>query len=76
MFYILVVDTEDNIIAEIEEDDYESFIIKCYNFREEEPLDNMHVFEILDGKTTRLTSETIEEMIQTWLDTNVKAFAQ
>jgi hypothetical protein len=76
MFYILVVDTEDNIIAEIEEDDYESFIIKCYNFREEEPLDNLHVFEILDGKTALLTSRTIEEMIQTWLDTNVKEFAQ
>ena len=76
MFYILITDTEDNIIAEIEEDDYESFIIKSYNFREEEPLDNLHVFEILDGKTTRLTSGTIEEMIQTWLDTNVKEFAQ
>lgn len=71
MFYILVVDTEDNITAEIEEDDYESFIIKCYNLREEEPLDNLHVFEILDAKTTRLTSEIIEKMIQTWLDTNV-----
>jgi type IV secretory pathway VirB4 component len=76
MFYILIVDNEDNIIAEIEEDDYESFIIICYNFREENRLANLHVFEVLDEKTTMLTSETIEEMIQTWLDTNVKAFTQ
>ena len=76
MFYILIVDIKDNIIAEIEENDYESFIIKCYNFREDQILDQLHIFEILDGKTSRLASENIEEMIETWLDTNVKAFAQ
>jgi hypothetical protein len=76
MFYILVTDTTDNIIAEIEEDDYESFIIKCYNFREDQILDQLHIFEILDGKTHSLASEHIEEMIQNWLDTNVKAFTQ
>jgi hypothetical protein len=55
MFYILVVDSADNIIAEIEEDDYESFILKCYTFMEDEPLKNLHVFQILDDKTTPIT---------------------
>lgn len=74
MFYILIVDDADNIIAEIDEDDFESFIIKCYNFREDQVLDQLHIFEIQDGNTCPLSTENIEEMIQIWLDTSVKAF--
>lgn len=69
MFYISVLDKVGNVIAEIEENDYESFIVKCYNFREEEGLDCLHVFlEESDGKRRLLSTETIEEMIETWLD--------
>ena len=69
MFYIIVVDEVGNVVAEIEENDYESFIIKCYNFREDASLDYLHVFHTqTDGKRVRLASETINEMIETWLD--------
>ena len=69
MFYIFIVDDSGNVVAEIEEDDYESFIVKCYNFREDDSLDKLHVFHMRSsGERVRLSTETIEEMIETWLD--------
>jgi hypothetical protein len=69
MFYVFVVDDAGNVVDEIEEDDYESFIVKCYNFREHESLDKLHVFHVqASGDRVRLSSATIEEMIESWLD--------
>ena len=69
MFYLSVLYEAGKVVAEIEENDYEAFIVKCYNFREEAGLNYLRVFlEESDGKRRLLSTEAIEEMIETWLD--------
>ncbi|TDE12847.1 hypothetical protein [Dyadobacter psychrotolerans] len=69
MFYITVIDDLGKVLTELEELDYESFIIRCYNFREDRSLDFLQVYYSEDtGKKHRLSSETLNEMIESWLD--------
>jgi len=69
MFHITVIGESGRVMAEMDEEDYESFIIKCYNFREDNSLDMLRVsYTDKAGKAYMLTSETLNEMIDTWLD--------
>jgi len=69
MFHIIVIGESGRVIAEMDEDDYESFIIKCYNFREDNSLDMLRVsYTDKSGKGYTVTTETLNEMIDTWLD--------
>ena len=69
MFYIVVIDNLGKVLAELEERDYESFIIRCYNFREDSSLEFLQVYYVGDGgKQHRLSTETLNEMIESWLD--------
>ena len=69
MFYIRRIDRSGSVVAEFEEIDYETFIIKCYNFREDEGLDSLQIFHMgSNNEKRRLSNETVEEMIETWLD--------
>jgi len=69
MFYIRRIDNSGSVVAEIEENDYETFIIKCYNFREDEGLDSLQIFHVgNNNEKRRLSTETVQEMIDTWLD--------
>jgi len=69
MFHITVIGESGRVMAEMDEEDYESFIIKCYNFREDNSLDMLRVSHTdKAGKAYMLTSETLNEMIDTWLD--------
>jgi len=69
MFYIRRIDRSGSVVAEFEEIDYETFIIKCYNFREDEGLDSLQIFHVgSNNERRRLSNETVAEMIDTWLD--------
>ena len=69
MFYIRRIDHSGSVVAEFQEIDYETFIIKCYNFREDEGLDSLQIFHMgSNNEKCRLSNETVEEMIETWLD--------
>jgi hypothetical protein len=69
MFHIIVMEKNGMVLAEMNEGDYESFIIKCYNFREDNSLDMIRVSHTdRHGKASVLTTETLNEMIDTWLD--------
>ncbi|REA58991.1 hypothetical protein DSL64_18690 [Dyadobacter luteus] len=68
MYQITVKDERGRIVSMLEEEDYESFIVKCYNFREDQSLDLLQVFHVSNEKRHLIRTETLHEMIETWLD--------
>jgi hypothetical protein len=71
MFYILIVDDTGRIVNEIEENDYESFIISCYNFYQDEGWENIYVSYVTDNdEVHQLPLAGIQKMIGHWLRRN------
>lgn len=68
MYQITVKDGRGRVVSVLEEDDYESFIIKCYNFREDQNLGLLQVYHISNEKRKLIHTETLNEMIEAWLD--------
>lgn len=68
MYQINVMDERGHVVSMQEEEDYESFIIKCYNFREDQNLDLLQVYHVSKEKKYLIQTDTLQEMIETWLD--------
>jgi hypothetical protein len=65
MFYILITDYSDNIVSEIKEPDFDSFIIRCYNFPLDESPEKLHIVYVrLDGETYHIPELALEKMIR------------
>jgi hypothetical protein len=68
MFYILIVDSSGNIVSEIEEYNYDCFIVCCYNFSQDDSLEKLKVIYVRpDGKVYKMPVIAVEKMIRYWL---------
>lgn len=68
MFYILIVDNTGNIVSETEEYNYDCFIVRCYNFSQDQSLEKLIVMYVRHGdRVYRLPLVAVEKMIEHWL---------
>lgn len=65
MFYILIVDKTGNIVSETEEYNYDCFIVRCYNFSQDQSLEKLIAMYVRHSdKVYGMPLVAVEKMIE------------